>query len=105
MNVQPISNLNAVTLIDQGIPQNIIGFSHVTGAVHIYVRVALVEFAFNLYSGYNLSHVLQEAQKMVNDAKATLRNALTENNIQMPSIDINYFKEDRISIGNGSAIK
>jgi len=37
LHIKPISNLNAVTLIDVGVPRGITGWSYVAGAVNINV--------------------------------------------------------------------
>ncbi|XP_032666730.1 RNA 3'-terminal phosphate cyclase isoform X2 [Odontomachus brunneus] len=80
-SIQPIRNLNSVTLIDPGVPKEIKGWSYVAGAVHI-----------------------KEAQKMANDAKTTLTKTLTENNIRVPSIIVESNVESKPAIGNGSGI-
>lgn len=48
MSIQPIRNLNSVTLIDSGVPKEITGWSYVAGAVHIKVCVAANEFVNKL---------------------------------------------------------
>lgn len=37
LRIKPIRNLNAVTLLDLGIPRGITGWSYVAGPVHIRV--------------------------------------------------------------------
>ncbi|XP_014467743.1 PREDICTED: RNA 3'-terminal phosphate cyclase [Dinoponera quadriceps] len=80
LQVSPIRNLNAVTLVDPGVPQKIGGSSFVSGAVHI-----------------------NAARKMANDAKTALTNALTENNMRVPPINIQSVKE-YAKAGNASGI-
>ncbi|KAK2583716.1 hypothetical protein KPH14_009636 [Odynerus spinipes] len=82
LRVTPVKNLNAVDITDLGIPHGISGWAYVAGCVHT-----------------------NEAYKMSNDAKALLTDELTRNNIRVPPINIESYREDRgIAVGNGSGI-
>ncbi|XP_011701402.1 PREDICTED: RNA 3'-terminal phosphate cyclase [Wasmannia auropunctata] len=82
LRVKPVSSLNAVTLIDPGIPRGITGWSYVAGSVH-----------------------MNEAHTMASDAKAILTNKLLRSNIRVPPITIEAYREDRaMAVGNGSGI-
>ncbi|XP_078050648.1 RNA 3'-terminal phosphate cyclase [Augochlora pura] len=80
--IKPVRGLNAVNLIDPGVPKEIIGWAYVAGVVHI-----------------------KEAHKMANDAKEVLIDGFNKHNIPIPQINIECYKEDRaIAFGNGSGI-
>ncbi|XP_011645114.1 RNA 3'-terminal phosphate cyclase isoform X1 [Pogonomyrmex barbatus] len=82
LHIKPVSNLNAVTLINQGLPIEITMWSYVAGSVHI-----------------------NEAQRMAYDAQAILNNKLIESHIQVPPFTTEAYKEDKtMTVGNGSGI-
>ncbi|CAK9815262.1 RNA 3'-terminal phosphate cyclase [Anthophora quadrimaculata] len=70
--IKPVHTLKAVTLTDPGMPHKIFGYAYVTGFVSI--------------SG---------AYRIANDVKSTLRKGLNENNISVPPINIEVYKEDK----------
>ncbi|EFN86237.1 RNA 3'-terminal phosphate cyclase [Harpegnathos saltator] len=81
LDIHPIHHLNAVTLIDPGVPRQIIGWS----------------FADINY--------IKEAYKMANDARATLRDTLMINKFEVPPMDIESYPVNKlITTGNGSGI-
>ncbi|XP_053970899.1 RNA 3'-terminal phosphate cyclase [Hylaeus volcanicus] len=80
--IKPVHFLNAVTLLDPGIPCDITGWASVAGVVRI-----------------------EEAQRMANDARSVLTEGLNKHNICIPPIKIEAYKEHRsVAIGNGSSI-
>ncbi|XP_023288248.1 RNA 3'-terminal phosphate cyclase isoform X2 [Orussus abietinus] len=80
--IKPVRSLNSVNLLDPGEPVNVSGWSYVAGSVNI-----------------------AEANKMASDAKRTLIDGFVKNNIPVPSINIESYREDRnMAIGNGSGI-
>ncbi|KAM0733810.1 RNA 3'-terminal phosphate cyclase [Formica fusca] len=82
LRIKPIGSLNAITLLDPGVPRGITGWSYIAGAVNI-----------------------NEAHKMANDAKTVLTNKLVRSNIRVPPITIEAYREDRaMAVGNGSGI-
>ncbi|XP_011877577.1 PREDICTED: RNA 3'-terminal phosphate cyclase [Vollenhovia emeryi] len=82
LRLKPVRNLNAVTLTDLGVPLGITGWAYVAGSVHI-----------------------NEACRMADDAKAWLTDKLVTNNIRVPPITIEAYREDRgLAVGNGCGI-
>ncbi|XP_058789367.1 RNA 3'-terminal phosphate cyclase-like [Phymastichus coffea] len=82
MRVTPVHNLKGIELLDAGIPTNIKGWSYTAGAVNI-----------------------NEAYRMANDAKSTIKQELSKRDINIPPIDIQAYKEQRDNaIGHGSGI-
>ncbi|KAI4498531.1 hypothetical protein M0802_006466 [Mischocyttarus mexicanus] len=82
LRIKPIRNLNAVQITDPGIPRGISGWAYVAGSVNI-----------------------NEAYKMAGDAKSILTKELSQNNIQVPPINIESYREDRgVAVGHGSGI-
>lgn len=82
LRIKPVSNLNAVTLTDLGIPRGITGWSYVAGSIHI-----------------------NEAHTMASDAETIVTNKLMKSNIRVPPITIEAYREDRaMAVGNGSGI-
>ncbi|CAK9831965.1 RNA 3'-terminal phosphate cyclase [Anthophora retusa] len=70
--IKPVHTLKAITLTDPGMPHKIFGYAYVTGAAPI-----------------------NEAHKMVNDARSTLTEGLNKNNISVPPINIEVRKENK----------
>nr|XP_033338873.1 RNA 3'-terminal phosphate cyclase isoform X1 [Megalopta genalis]XP_033338874.1 RNA 3'-terminal phosphate cyclase isoform X1 [Megalopta genalis] len=80
--VKPVRVLNAVNLIDPGVPKDIVGWAYVAGVVYI-----------------------EEAHKMANDAKEVLIEGLNKYDIPISQINIECYKEDKVvAFGNGSGI-
>ncbi|XP_076239446.1 RNA 3'-terminal phosphate cyclase [Calliopsis andreniformis] len=80
--IKPIHALKAVTLMNRGVPCEVVGWAYVAGVVPI-----------------------KEAHKMANDTRSVLVEGLKKQNISVPSINITAYKEDRfMALGNGSGI-
>ncbi|CAK9796963.1 RNA 3'-terminal phosphate cyclase [Anthophora plagiata] len=80
--IKPVHTLKAVTLTDPGMPHKIFGWAYVTGLVPI-----------------------KEAHKMANDVRSTLTEGLNKNNISVPPINIEVYKEDKsVATSNGTGI-
>ncbi|XP_076643068.1 RNA 3'-terminal phosphate cyclase [Halictus rubicundus] len=80
--VKPVHALNAISLIDPGVPNEIVGWAYVAGVVHI-----------------------KEAHKMANDVKDVLTEGFNKHNVRVPPINIECYKEDRsVAFENGSGI-
>ncbi|XP_008558372.1 RNA 3'-terminal phosphate cyclase [Microplitis demolitor] len=82
LRIPPVKSLNSVEMLHQGEIKSISGWAYVAGSVH-----------------------LSEAYNMAEVTKNTIHRKLTDNNIPVPSINIESYREDReMAVGNGSGI-
>ncbi|XP_074110029.1 RNA 3'-terminal phosphate cyclase [Cotesia typhae] len=82
LRIPPIKSLNSVEMLQLGDIKSISGWAYVAGSVP-----------------------LSEAYNMAEVTKNTIHKKLTDNNIQVPSINIEAYREDReMAVGNGSGI-
>ncbi|XP_015430358.1 PREDICTED: RNA 3'-terminal phosphate cyclase [Dufourea novaeangliae] len=80
--IKPVHVLNAITLVDPGVPNEVLGWAYVAGVVPI-----------------------KEAHKMAEDARSILIEGFHKHNIHVPPVNIYTYKEDQsVAVGNGSGI-
>lgn len=83
MKINPISHLKPINVMDCGDIEGISGWSYVAGSIQ-----------------------LNEAYKMADTAKKSLSMQLRDNDVSVPPINIEEYREDRgMAVGNGSGIK